>query len=661
MQKTALCLLFSWLLMAHIIGQELSVNQLFSDHTVLQRNTSVPIWGRALPNTLVDVTTSWGARASARSNGEGDWLVSVNTPGAGGPFTIDISDESNRITIDDVLIGEVWLCSGQSNMAFHLKGQLPDEPVEGSEEAILSADFPMIREFSVKKKLAITPQKNVEGIWAVCSPETAGDFSATAFFFARKLHKELNVPIGLINSSWGGTPAEAWTELDALKTVVGFEEIGTKFEELTNSNSAYNLWMGQLDQVDLEEFRNNYDNLTNTDYLDVDYQDEHWASMEIPNRLNGSMATFDGVIWFRKSFEISEVDENADYNLLLGGIDDEDITYVNGTKVGMTKNWMAQRNYSLPKGLLRAGKNVIAIRLFDGESNGGIYGGQEMGIKRDGELLYALSGDWKYLPEAILRGGKLYYFSDEQAFAKIPRPSLTVNNQLPTGLYNGMIHPLIPYSIRGVIWYQGENNVGRAKQYSSLFSTMINSWRNNWGKAFSFYFTQIAPFRYSGVDNSESAELRFAQNQTLSLPQTGQAVTLDIGKVESIHPPNKKDVGERLALWALAKDYEKESVAFSGPVCKSARLKGDQVILHFDIGAETLVAGKSGLKEFEMIFADGTIMEAQASINRGKVVLKNTSKHIPIAVRYAWKNGSEAALFNSAGLPASTFFIALDN
>ena len=241
----------------------------------------------------------------------------------------------------------------------------------------------------------------------------------------------------------------------------------------------------------------------------------------------------------------------------------------------------------------------------------------------------------------------------------MPTQSLVINSHLPTGLYNAMIHPLVPFSIKGAIWYQGENNVSRAEQYQSLFPTMIQSWRNKWAKAFPFYFTQLAPFTYSGKDNVESSELRNAQNETLSLPKTGQAVTLDIGSLETIHPPNKKDVGERLARWALVKEYKQKSVAFTGPVCTKAKSKGDKIILDFNIGSTSLVAGNSGLKEFELVLVDGSTKEVSASIEDNQVRLENLKGQNPKAVRYAWKNGSEASLFNSAGLPASTFFIEL--
>lgn len=639
--------------------QQLKLPPIFSNHTVLQQKTKVAIWGKAAPNTKVSIKGSWGKKAKTISDNNGNWKTRIKTPKAGGPYQIVISNNKETITLSDVMIGEVWLCSGQSNMEMPLKGNLPDEPIEGSEAAIQSANYPKIRMFTLKHNIGISPQENMEGEWSVCSPETASDFSAAAFFFGRKLHQTLDVPIGLIHSSWGGTPAESWTALEELKNVSGFEKVEEKLDELINPLSPYNVWMNQLEQLDASKFYENYEALINPSYSAENYNDSSWDSMKIPTWLAGDLKSFDGIIWFRKSFELSVLDENASYTLSLGGIDDEDITYVNGIKVGMTRNWTVSRNYSLPKGLLKKGKNVIAIRLFDGASNGGMYGGQDIGLEKDGQLLQDLSGAWKYLPTAILSNNKIAIFTSDQPFKAMPLSPLEFNSHLPTGLYNAMIHPLVPYSIKGAIWYQGENNVPKAQQYKTLFPAMIQSWRNKWGRGFPFYFTQIAPYMYSGKDNVESAELRNAQNQTLSLPNTGQAVTLDIGSLATIHPPNKKDIGERLARWALAKDYKQKAIAFSGPVCTAAKSNGDKIMLDFNIGSTALVAGKSGLKEFELVFANDAAMEVSAIIKGNQIVLENPTRQLPKAVRYAWKNGSEASLFNSAGLPASTFYIEL--
>ena len=451
-------------------------------------------------------------------------------------------------------------------------------------------------------------------------------------------------------------------QVNALKTINPFEDFEQKITELNNQKSEYNMWMKNLNKIDLNTYYENDNNIiVNIDYASTHYDDSQWKTVKIPSWFSGPLQNFDGIIWFRKSFELTKVEENITYTLSLGGIDDNDETYLNGVKIGRTQDWTKKRNYVIPVGLLKQGKNTISVEVFDGAGNGGIYGGDDFGIKKEGEFVLDLSGDWKYLPSAILIGNDIKFFTTDFSYDKMPAHENQINNKLPTGLFNSMIHPLKLFSIKGVIWYQGESNVSRSEQYKLLFPAMIKSWRKNWNSEFSFYFTQIAPYVYSGINNSESAELRNSQNYALSLPKTGQAVTLDIGSMETIHPPKKKEVGERLAYWALAKDYEQKSVAFSGPICKVAKQNEGHVVLEFDIGAEYLVEGKDGLKEFELIYSSLDIEQVNAEIQGNTIVLENKSEIKPIAVRYAWKNGSQASLFNSENLPAPTFYLNIIN
>jgi sialate O-acetylesterase len=660
MMKVALVFFITFQVILANLSKKASIEltSIFSDHIVLQQKTENLIWGKAEPNTNLKIKPSWGNIVNTRSNDKGNWKAKISTPEAGGPYTIEISSKWDRKIINDVMIGEVWLCSGQSNMRMPLNGS---HPIENGIETIESADYPKIRMFNVEKTVATTPQTDINGDWIVCSPKTAGGLSAVAFFFGKKLFDELNVPIGLIHSSWGGSPAESWASLNALKTINPFEDFEQKITELNNQKSEYNMWMKNLNKIDLKTFNENDDNLVNKDYISINYDDVHWKSMKIPNWFSGPLQNFDGIIWFRKSFELTKVEENITYTLSLGGIDDNDETYLNGVKIGRTQDWTKKRNYVIPVDLLKQGKNTISVEVFDGAGNGGIYGGDDFGIKKEGEFVLDLSGDWKYLPSAILIGNDIKFFTTDFSYDKMPAHENQINNKLPTGLFNSMIHPLKLFSIKGVIWYQGESNVSRSEQYKLLFPAMIKSWRKNWNSEFSFYFTQIAPYVYSGINNSESAELRNAQNYALSLPKTGQAVTLDIGSMETIHPPKKKEVGERLAYWALAKDYEQKSVAFSGPICRVAKQNEGHVVLEFDIGAEYLVEGKDGLKEFELIYSSLDIEQVNAEIQGNTIVLENKSEIKPIAVRYAWKNGSQASLFNSENLPAPTFYLNIIN
>lgn len=650
----------------------LELPPLFSDHAVLQQNTKAAVWGKAAPNTEITISGSWGEAATALSDSEGNWQAAIQTPEAGGPYQVAISSQEEKIVIDDVLIGEVWLCSGQSNMEMPLHGFLPNEPVEGSKEAIQSAHYPEVRMFTVRRNYAAAPRQDLEGEWAVCSPETAGTFSATAFFFGRKLHEALGIPIGLIHSSWGGTPAEAWAPSDFLETMPDFKGIGDQMGPLQAEQERLDSWLKEKEVVEAgpssDEQRFKGLDFGDAALATAGHNDEGWPEMNLPGFWEqAGMTEFDGVIWYRRKISIPDGWKAKEMVLELSPIDDMDRAFINGKLVGATEEpgfWQARRAYVFSGEILRPGENTIAVRVVDTGGGGGFHGdAADMRICPKGEEseAIALAGEWKYLPVAEYRWNKFFLLGTTAGeYSRRPEQSRPFGSNTPAALYNGMIAPLVPYAIKGAIWYQGESNVGRAEQYKALFPTMIRAWRGKWRREFPFYFVQIAPYPYSGEENTESAELRFAQNQTLSLPKTGQAVTLDIGSMATIHPPNKKDVGERLALWARAKDYEQKGLSYSGPVCRSARREGEAVILDFDPGAERLAAGPGGLKEFEFVFEDGAVAEAEANIQGNKVVLPLKPGKAPRAVRYAWKNGSAASLFNSAGLPASTFYFPVE-
>ena len=652
-------------------SQKIEMIPLFSDHIVLQQKTKAVIWGKTEPNTKIFVTGSWGKRTKTRADNNGDWRTKLKTPRAGGPFHIMIATATDTVRLNDVLVGEVWLCSGQSNMEMPLKGWPPNDPIENSEEVVRTASYENIRMFTVTRSFDMKPQTTLKGAWEVCSPETAGNFSATAYFFGRKIHETLGIPVGLIHSSWGGTPAEAWTSLQHLRQLNDFADKVQKLDSLQIDYAHLKKWLQNKDVVKVDELlgENRWKGLDfgGAALALSEHNDSAWPKMTLPIFWeNTKMHAFDGVVWFRKQVNIPASWQNKDIILELCPIDDMDRTYVNGELVGgieLHGFWQEKRSYKIPASIVKPGENVIAVRILDTGGGGGIHGSaDEMRIFPEGQpdSTISLAGEWRYLPIADFRGDEFRLFGTTvKEYKTKPKLSMSLGGGTPTVLYNAMIAPLVPYSIKGAIWYQGESNVGRAEQYKDLFPTMIQSWRDVWKKKFPFYFVQIAPYRYSGAENTESAELRFAQNQALKMRKTGQAVTLDIGNVDNIHPANKKDVGERLARWALAKDYKQKSVRYSGPVCKSAKRKKEQVILKFDPGAERLVAGKNGLQEFEFVFKDDTAIEVEATIQGKKIVLPLEPGQNPIAVRYAWRNGSTASLFNSAGLPASTFYILI--
>ena len=634
---------------------DLKLPFLFSDHMVLQQNEKVSIWGQYNPKDNIEINGSWGEKAIAESDGNGDWSLKIQTPKAGGPFTINIITSDSTIVLNDILFGEVWLASGQSNMQMPLKGWPPNDVIKDSKNEIASAAYPDIRMFTVPMTLSLVPLEDIEGKWLASSPESAGDFSATAYFFAKRLQKELKVPIGIIHSSWGGTPAEAWTSEANLRKLGDFDDA----LDLVNNPKTFELvdnWFGQFPSQDFPETKEQWEQM---DFADIDaakpeFDDSNWTSIEIPGPIDLlKNDAFDGAVWIRKEFEIT--DTSSDYLLHIGAIDDMDATYINGEKVGGLVGdgfWNVPREMIVPKNLLKKGENTIAIRIIDTGGGGSVDGPVE--LKSEDGTAINLEGTWKYLVIAEIYLGKFYGYGLKNSIENRP-DVLQLNPYIPSVLYNAMINPLVPYSIKGAIWYQGESNVGRDEQYRRLFPTMINDWREKWQFDFPFYFVQIAPYNYSPDPASHvSQKLREAQRQTLNTPKTGMVVTLDIGEVDNIHPANKQDVGSRLAGLALANDYGKDLMA-SGPLYKSMSKSGNKIILEFDYAKNGIKAGEEGLKGFEIAGEDKVYYKAEATIVSNTIVLKAVGVDEPLHARYAWRDDSSACLFNIEGLPASSF------
>lgn len=636
---------------------------IFSDNMVLQQKSDVPVWGRALPGKTVKVNASWGAAANAVVQKDSLWMVKIKTPKAGGPFSLSIKIEDSTIIYRNVLCGEVWLCSGQSNMEMPLGGWPPNDTIFTAAETIKKADNSNIRLFTVVRSFSDQKEFNCTGRWAVSSPEEAAKFSASAYFFGKKLNKELNVPIGLINSSWGGTAVESWI---SGKNLSQYTDYTTVLNNLSKSHDDFiklENWLKGLPTVDLsdKEINGRWKGLNFHDSLcsKVDYNDAKWPEMNLPVVWeNTFLGNFDGAGWFRKKIELPHSWIGKELVLELGPIDDMDETFVNGTKVGgfmEDGNWQMLRTYAVPDSLVRDSVLLIAVRVLDNQGGGGIYGKKElMNLRlKDGSEKISVAGGWKFLPVAELRDMKFYVFGEEEYFSR-PKLSVDLSAYVPTALYNAMIHPLIPYAIKGAIWYQGESNTENPKMYQKLFPEMISNWREDWHEGpFPFYYVQIAPYDYG--ENTYSERLREAQLMTLSVPNTGMAVTMDIGNVNNIHPGDKKDVGERLALWALAKNYHKK-VVFSGPVYKSMKIEKDKIVVSFDYADGGLVLKeRNGENNFMVAGKDGQFKKALVKVTGNKLVVSSPEVKEPVYVRYAWSNTLEATLFNKAGLPASSF------
>lgn len=639
---------------------EIELPSIIADGMVLQQKSEVAIWGWSAPEAKIKIQASWGESVKTKVASDGKWTVKLKTPTYGGPFTIEIKSGGTNRVLTNVMVGEVWLCSGQSNMEMPLKGWPPNDLINNYKQEIATANFPNIRMFTVAKNNSAKPLSKCSGSWDVCSPETVGDFSATAYFYGKKLHQELGVPIGLIHSSWGGTPAEAWTPSEEIANVPGYESFTDDLEETQKSYAAYLSFLDQLENFELESLdkENPYENLDLNDslFIDANLDVTNWKSIDVPSLWETeALPGFDGMVWLIKDFQYDASIYPEGIKLDLGAVDDMDATFINGVEVGRTEtdgNHASPRLYQIPVGVLKKGKNRLAVKVTDNRGGGGIYEKHPQIVKGD-KVIADLGGMWKYLPVATIKGKTVYVFGeDEKSFENAPIMKVAFTEHTPTSLYNGMIEPLLPYTLQGAIWYQGESNVGRGEQYEVLFPAMIESWRKKWDSDFSFYFVQIAPYDY-GVDADEkTAALRDAQLKTLDLQRTGMAVTMDVGNPKNIHPGNKQDVGERLALWALANDYQKD-IVYSGPIFNSIEVKDEAIFVGFEHAKGLNFSSDESF--FELAGENGVFYKAQVQIEGETLIVSSNLVKSPKHVRYAWCDDCEPNLFNGSNLPASPF------
>lgn len=625
--------------------------EIFSDNMILQQQTEAPVWGNANPSENINLMTSWDKKTyTTRADKNGNWQIKVNTPVAGGPYEISINAGKEKLHLRNVLIGEVWICSGQSNMEMPVGGW--GKALNYVEE-IKAADYSQIRLLHVERGIDLKPSENIKtrGGWQECSPETVYDFTAVGYFFGRDLYKHLNIPIGLISTSWGGSFAQAWTSKESLEQMPDFYE---RTQELTQDSNitAFNEFKKKWENWhDLILSADNGYKKNKAIWAEQKFNDKSWKTMILPSILEKTdeLIDFDGIIWFRKEIEIPSEWEGKDLILRLDRIDDNDITYFNGHRIGTTEGWDIDRIYKVPGNLVKRGKAIISVRLTDNHSDGGIYGdAQKMYFfKKNAEngIHLSLAGEWKYQPAVN--------FKDYPA----PPSSWLNNKDHPMVLYNAMLHPLIPYSIQGAIWYQGESNTGKPYQYRELFPMMIRDWRKQWDNNFPFYFVQLANFMERKDEPQEShwAALREAQLQTLRLENTGMAVAIDVGEADDVHPKNKQEVGRRLALNALAKTYGK-NIEYSGPVYQSYQLERNKIRIHFSHTTKGLKTTENyPVKGFAIAGPDHKFYWADAVIDGNDVIVSSPDVEFPVAVRYAWADNPDCNLYNSDNLPASPF------
>jgi len=623
---------------------QIRLPRLISDGMVLQRNKAIKVWGWAAAGEKVTLRFRQKEYHAVTGN-DGSWSIRLPPQVAGGPYNMTLT-ASNTIEISNILLGDVWLCSGQSNMELTM-----DRVKDRYAALIASKGNPMIRQFTVPDKYDFNnPHEDLEaGQWQEATPEHILTFSAVAYFFAKELYDRYKVPVGLINSALGGSPVEAWLSEDALQAFpVPYAE-ARKFRsqalidsiELADRISAAS-WYRRLNQLDagLKEH-----------WAAAAVDDADWQQMPVPGYwADHALGQVNGVVWFRRTVEVPSAFLHKPVRLWLGRIVDADSVFVNGQFAGTTGYQYPPRRYEVPAGVLKAGRNTIAVRVVNTAGRGGFVPDKLYAIATDTDTLH-LEGKWQYRQGASME----------------PLRRATFIRWKPLGLYNAMIAPLLNYAIKGCIWYQGEANTGRAQEYTALLKVLITDWRAKWKQGdFPFLLAQLPNFMEPASQPAESnwAELRQAQLQVQQqVPRTGMAVTIDLGEWNDIHPLNKQDVGRRLALQAMRLAYGDKNMVASGPLYKSMQIKGNRVILNFaDNGSPLASKDGKALQYFAIAGPDRQFVWAHAEIT-GKYEVTVWSNRIaqPAAVRYAWADNPEGAnLYNQAGLPASPFEAAID-
>ena len=621
-------------LFANTLFAQVRLPKLVSDGMVLQRNSNVRIWGWASEGE--DIEVSFQQRNYNTSTKNGKWEILLENPNIGGPYTMQISGK-NSIQLNSIYVGDVWLCSGQSNMELPMSRVAPKYT-----EEIKSADNAEIRYFQVPKEYNLTKKLDdfSGGNWISVNQNTIEGFAAIPYFFAKNLYEEYQIPIGLIDASLGGSPVEAWMSEKALKN---FPEAIAEVEKLKPEGV-----IDSLEQLDQNRIRNWYTTITTEDaglksgWKTANFDDSDWEEFELPGLLKQPI---NGVVWFRKKFDLKSEFSGKPAELLMGRIVDADSVFVNGTFVGNTTYQYPPRRYQIPENILREGENTITVKLISERGRGGFVTDKPYEINFP-EKRIDLKGAWKY------KVGKATEALQPQTFYRWK----------PTGLYNAMIHPLLKYSIKGAIWYQGESNTSEPEKYSELFPKMIESWRENWHQEasnFPFLFVQLANFMESRENPTDTnwARLREAQKAALNVPKTGMAVTIDVGEWNDIHPLDKKTVSDRLATAAKHLAYGDASVVPSGPIYTSSEIKNDSIILHFEaVGSGLKIKNNQELKGFAIAGNDKQFVWAKAKIEGDKVIVYSPQVKHPVAVRYAWADNPENAnLYNKEDLPASPF------
>lgn len=609
------------------------------NNMVLQQNTEITIPGVTNPGAKVTVTPSWAAPVKATADAEGNFTVTLTAPAAGGPFSI-IFDDGDTVAIENVLSGEVWLCSGQSNMEMPVVGW---GRVMDCDTEVALANNPNVRLLQVHKNISTAPLETVDfngGGWMECTSATVPEFSACAYFYARELADKLGVPVGVIDTTWGGTSAEAWTPLAYLESVPGFDNEKADLKEAAGdvakmqelNGARYNEWKAKLAADEKVASKDVYHG-----------GEEGWSKMQLPGNWESKGMNLDGIVYFQRNVDIPADWAGKQITIHFPGIDDEDVTYFNGQEIARGWGWNTERAYKVPADLVKAGKALITVVVTDTGGEGGIYGdASKMYMECEGERK-SLTGNWDYMVS-----------SD---FSKFPPAPITIgSSNYPTVLYNAMVNPLRNFPVKGCIWYQGCNNVGRADQYAVLFPQMVKGWRDAFNNPdMPFYFVQLAGYLAPKFCQPESewAALRNSQLAVLNLDNTGVAAAIDLGNPVDIHPKNKQEVARRLSLLARNKTYGQD-VACEAPKCIKSSVSGDKMTLTFNGPVHATSAAALG---FILGDKSGNWQPAKAEISKDGTIVTLTAPGIkkPVAARYDWADYPNGNIYSSDNLPVVPF------
>jgi sialate O-acetylesterase len=618
-------------LLAASNAQALELAGVFADHMVLQRDAPLRVWGQAEPGQRVRVQIA-GREATAKVGRDGRWQATLAPLKAGGPHRLQVSAGAEQRSLDDVLIGDVWIAAGQSNMEWRLAD------ASNAAAEIAAAGEPRLRHAKMPHRVSLMPLRDAPPLrWDVSSPATAADFSAVAYHFARRVQADVNVPIGILNLSWGGTHVETWTSPRANATD---PELASVMRAMPADAAAFVQRRRDLMLERVSRFQGGPPGTGATQ------EDKTWPTLNAPQVWETQgLRGLDGQVLLRRHVTLTAAEVAGPATLHAGLVDDCDESFVNGQAVGKTCGWETPRAYALPAGLLRDGDNLIAIRVTDTGGDGGIHGAAAHLRLETSAGAKPLAGRWQAHVESLQVGEE-------------PGP-----NELPSLLFNGMVQPFTPFAARGVIWYQGETNAPRAARYAQAFPRLIQDWRAQWRQqgqraTLPLYFVQLSSYgpRPPLPEGSAFAELRDAQRQALTLPATGMAVSIDVGDANDIHPRDKRSVGERLARIALAQTYAKP-MPFKGPTLRaSRRLPDGQFELTFaDVAGGLATRGGGPLLGFAVAGDDQRFAPAQAEIvGRDRVRVRSPAVGKPAAVRYAWGDSPlEANLVDGTGLPAT--------